>query len=471
MGAVVAVVLPQLFRGRLTNDSGLYAGVSLHAFREGHFWTLMAGDVAYFNKPPLGFWVHGLSMWLFGAELWAMRLPMLLSMAACAGLLVAIGRRLGSAKLGVASAIVLAWSYDFFRFAGRFVLDYLHTALLLAMVWCVLEAVRRSASRSAWGWWLGAGVATGLAMMTKPFFAIVGLALMIGWAAWRGLDRRGWLAAVGSLVAAVVVATPWHASMAAIHGDTFVSQYLGREVLTRATVGHNAAEAWWWYARHVALTWWPWLGLLAAGVATWLAQARRGAISPRDARVLVLAGGWCVAWLVLLSIFSDKRDRYMMHVLPMLSMLAATWLVRHAPPRMRRLRPDPWIAGVLIVAAAMTVLPVPLASPPKEDRLAVMALIEQHRDPASPTGTTPTFYLGPNLDGRDGGRFYFHTGVWPRTLPPQESPATRLAEGLVIRDARQGAAPPGESVVLETPTLIVTRRAAGSSLGAGAVSE
>lgn len=405
--AVLAATLPQLWHGRLVIDSGMYAGVSLLAWRQGHFWTLMTGAEPYFNKPPLAFWVHGLSMRLFGAELWAMRLPNVLAMIACVWLVVAIGGRLGSRRVGMVAGVMLAFTYAFFLHAQRFVLDYMHTALVLATVWCVLAA----ATRRRWAWLIGAGAATGLAMMTKPFFALLGLAVMCVWLIPRRPGFRGWLWAGGAALVALAVAAPWHVSMVMQHGSPFVDRYLGREVIGRGTGEAAVAEPWWWYLAHIATTFWPWLALVGLGVWQWAEDLWRGQSlrRHRDRRFLWLCVLWCVVWLVLLSLFADKRDRYMMHVLPMLCLLAAVWWVRHAPAVVRRFRIDWAVAGAVAVSIGLTLLPVRFFSEPHADRMAVVQFIRDHPH--------ATFYLGAGLDARDGGRFYFYTNHWPRPLP------------------------------------------------------
>src|SRR5690606_21383951 len=110
-----------------------------------------------------------------------------------------------------------------------------------------------------------------------------------------------------------------------------------------------------YYLRKLATSYWPWLPVLAWG----LALAAIGRFR-RDRAATLLAGIWAGGWLVALSLFTDRRPRYALPLYPMLALPAALALVRSGSPAMRgvRRRIVPWVGPVAVVAAlVITMVP------------------------------------------------------------------------------------------------------------------
>src|ERR1051325_4086358 len=71
-----ALAGPRLFGEHWPHsDAPYYQAIALRSVREGGWWTLMQGDLPYFNKPPLGFWAHSACVELFGERDWTFYLP------------------------------------------------------------------------------------------------------------------------------------------------------------------------------------------------------------------------------------------------------------------------------------------------------------------------------------------------------------------------------------------------------------
>jgi len=441
---LLGVTLPQLFGGKYKVDSGHYAGVSKLAWTEGHFWTLMAGHTTYFKKPPLTFWIHGGFMRLFGDALWVVRLPNLLAMAGCVLMTVLIGKAVAGRRAGLLAGIVLVLSHDFLRFAKRFVLDYWHMLFILLAVWLIVKTIERRAWRGA----LGAGAAIGLALMVKPMVALVALPILGVWCHAVGRPRWGQLTASGLI--AVAVAAPWHASMIATHGEAFTGVYFGGEVGSRAAGGHGAMP-WHWYAGRLATTYWPWLATLALGVLAW---TQRHAFR-RDRKAALLTLVWCGVWLILLSSFAYKRDRYLMHVLPLLTLPTALWLARWAPAWLRR--GPAWRADVFSAAergrgGGRAAAPNPLPPAPPAHRQQLFDLMADHPD--------RDWYIQRHKALIPGGEIYMETGIWPKPIGwtgPDKLPAPPGA--MVIKDADSGNTfPPDWPILLRNSRFVVARR-------------
>ena len=462
---VLAVGLVRLFGGSYKVDTALYAGVGLRMYREGAWWTPMAGDLPYFNKPPLVLWIHGFVLDVLGPSLWAIRLPQLVAAMGCVLLAVAIVRRLSGAKVGLIAGMILALSYPFWVHLHRLVLDYWLVLFTLAGVWmCLVGALRK---REAWI--IAAGVPVGLAMLCKPLFPVLTLPIMGLWMLAAGHRRMAMWTGVGVGVA-LLVSLPWHLSMTAIHREVFLDQYFGREIVNRgAGEGAFPTDPWWTYLGIVALWFGPWsvaLGGAMGAIAVRLVRTRGGCVvegagreggeaaqvvvseaaidhasmradffvpepersiveeakaaTPerpalvlsREWQAILLCLIWSVVWLVLLSaFFADKRDRYMMHVWPMLAWLGAMWIVHWAPRRVRAFD-SRWIgrgvAGLFALAVVAAAVGLPPQDPVQGKWDDLYAWLERERL----EGRAPQVWSG-SLTPYEEGQVYLDTGIWP----------------------------------------------------------
>lgn len=330
-------------------DGGLYGAVTGNAAR-GDWWSLRFAGERYFNKPPLAFWFAAAPTRVIGPAEWGQRLtsvvPMVLGVIATAGL----ARELAGRMAAMLAGLVLVGTFDYSRWSVRFVMDYWACALMVCWAWSVVRSAREDRGSAA-GLLLG-GAALGLSLLAKPLFALVGVPIMGLWLLVVGRrDRLG--ALMGSAIVAVGVALPWHASMTELHGGAFTGTYFGEQSIERAGGGRFDADPWWWYIGHFAQTYWPWAIAVAGAAVVW---ARRGRLTT-DRRAELLALIWCVVWLALASfVFADKRERYIMHLYPVVSVPIGVWLARFSPRWLRRSGHGTLQRNVLVVAGVAVVL-------------------------------------------------------------------------------------------------------------------
>ncbi len=170
------------------------------------FGSSDAGNSITVDKPPAALWPMMLSVRLFGLGAWQILVPQALMGVATTGVLYAAVRRQfgpGAALLSGAVFALTPVAALMFRFNNP---DALLTLLLTVTVYCVLRAL--DGARTEWLVW--AGVAVGLAFLTKTLQAFVilpPLALLYAVCAPTGLRRRlGQLLLAGL---AMVVAGGW----------------------------------------------------------------------------------------------------------------------------------------------------------------------------------------------------------------------------------------------------------------------
>ncbi|MGW6850352.1 ArnT family glycosyltransferase [Streptomyces virginiae] len=170
------------------------------------FGSSDAGNSITVDKPPASLWPMMLSVRLFGLGAWQILVPQALMGVATTGVLYAAVRRQFGPGAGLLSGAAFALTPVaalMFRFNNP---DALLTLLLTVTVYCVLRALDGARTR----WLVWAGVAVGLAFLTKTLQAFVilpPLALLYAVCAPTRLRKRlGQLLLAGL---AMVVAGGW----------------------------------------------------------------------------------------------------------------------------------------------------------------------------------------------------------------------------------------------------------------------
>jgi 4-amino-4-deoxy-L-arabinose transferase-like glycosyltransferase len=266
----------------------------------------------YLDKPPLFYWLVMTSYGLFGVHEWAARLVAGLVGVLTVAVVYGWGRRVLGPRAALAGALVLCLCPEFV-YRGRMVTT---NGLLGLWTTAALAAghVARTGPRLHRGWWLAAGAATGLGLLTKGPVALALVAPPLGLAGW--LDRRlarvgvrGW---AGFLAAAVLVAAPWYVEVAR-RCPAFAGYFFWFHNVVRYTAPFDHAKPVWFYLPQLLLGLLPWT-LLLVPLARLLTRRRR---RPAAVRVALLAAGWGVLFF---SLAGSKRPVYLVPVLPPLAL-------------------------------------------------------------------------------------------------------------------------------------------------------
>lgn len=473
----LAVSLPKLDQGEFNVDTGWYAAIALQSWRAlpesfAGFWTLQglpdpALGTTYFNKPPLGFWLGGWPLAAFGPSVWAARLGSVLAAVLCVVAATLTVRRFSSDRAAVGAGIVLALTIPFIGLARSFSLDlWMALFILLAMTPMLAMIERPSSSRI-----VVAGVMLGLAMLVKPIVPLLVPVAVIVWLVWMRRPRAV-AAAIAASALALAVASTWHVAMAVRFGEAFLNQYFGSEMADRAasrsssTVFNFGSASPLYYLRVLGETYWPWLVTVVLAVAA-LALGRVPRSSSldhaphghatEDRRWIVFGLIWTLVWLIALSLFADKRPRYLAPLFPVWAWMSALWLVRPqwgAPARLRKIAQRgvlPLTLGVCAAAIVIAVAPVQLHSRRDQSWNDLLAWVDAHPH-------TPLYRGG--FVGQRAARIYLHSGRWPLEAgdPLDRSGAGVPAGANLLYHVRDGLAPgPGEVPVFRAGSLIVTR--------------
>ena len=293
--------------------------------------------LSYFDHPPLHFWIAAAAELHQGASPLAdlaVRLPFIALFALTTWLMYLVTARMFDQRAAMYAALALNVSPVFSISTGSWVLpDGPLMCAWLAAVYCVVRS-----DDSPW-WWLGAGVATGLALLSKYH----GVLLMGGIFVYLMIAARQWLARPWPYLAAIIAIlmfTPvivWNAD----HQWASFAFQLGRNAESLAPRLLSLAQS---VGGQVALvTPWVWVPLIWALVRVRQPLCTTLGVIPIGLFTLVSLGGnpgqphWAAPGYLMLF--------------PLLGHLATTW-------PMHRVRTWLIASGAVLasVAAAVAVL-------------------------------------------------------------------------------------------------------------------
>jgi 4-amino-4-deoxy-L-arabinose transferase-like glycosyltransferase len=311
---------------------------------------------------------------------WQVRWPFLLS--SCLMLLAAaeLGRVVGGGdwRISVIAAAACASNLFFLRH-GRLATTDVQLALWVAITNVFLaHAVMRG---RGWTGAIGAGLALGLAFMSKGPVAIVqtvapAVAFVL-WDAWTSRRRgtrdaeNGELAIItrhatpwGRRIAQILlglalftlVALPWYALVAAKNPDVWArwQAEVTREGATDLPPGN-----WYAYISFLAFIA-PWTAFLIAGIAVIIYDL---IVTPRDkrSRGMFLALLMLLVPIVIMSFFRDRKERYLLPMIVPASVVIARAVVEHFETRHLRNLGDRIVIGIHWTTLLLIAIGLPVA--------------------------------------------------------------------------------------------------------------
>lgn len=316
---------------------------------ESHHWLLpRVRGVIYLNKPPLYFWTVAALAKPFGVVNDATA-PLASVLAALATLLaiIALGRRLWDASIGLAAALVLATAPFFYFMSHQVFADMMMTAWLAWALYFLLTARLAAAPLPRL---VGFYLCVAGSLATKGPAALVALLAALAVVLVEDGGRRGlrWLRLPVGIGILALASLPW------------LLPYLlqtERSYVGGVVVGHYGD----WYFREKAgsrleslqenLTrFLPWTVFLPAALWWWWRDR-----DPRRRPLVV----WTVVIAVAVSLSAEQRARYFLPVLPSLSLLVAELLARapvEASGRGRRVLRASFAGAALVAVVAAAVL-------------------------------------------------------------------------------------------------------------------
>lgn len=330
-------------------DERHYTDAAMEMVRRGDYLTPYTADGSLrLKKPIVPYWMTAASFRVLGIAPWSARFPFLLLSGGLVWLTWTLARRvLHDRRWAFLAAVMVACQPALVISAPRSVPDVpLAFFLLVAAVGFVsLMGDRRAA-------WTDLALAYGgcaLAVLSKGLPAVVFCGYALGFLLVVPSVRRGqrWSRHALALGACIVLSASWFAVMYGLHGDQLTS------MLYRDQVGGRMARSAGQCLRQlltllafVALTFAPWVVPLAVIRYDVRSLARRLLGRPQHLFLL----GWIGLWIGLASLVLRVNLRYLLPIVPLVSVLVAdAW--RDADPLrlLRALRPE-WCLSLAALA-------------------------------------------------------------------------------------------------------------------------
>ena len=294
----------------LDDADATHAQAAQAMVQTGDWVTLHIDGVRYLEKPPLPYWLSALSLRAFGANAFAIHLPLALAVLALAVLGYAWARRAFGQRAALYTSLFTLTSVGVFLFTRIFIPEVLLSVFLCAALYCLLPALEEVPSpRYAYGFW----ALMALAVLTKGLIAIIFLlgTAVIFLALTKRLSSLGRLRPFTGILLFLAIAAPWHilAGMRNTGGANghgffwfyFVNEHFLRFLGHRIPRDYNKLPAALYWSQH--LVWlFPWS--LFTPTAVWIAYCKRREV--QAARELN-ASGEKLSRLELLSRTNPRR--------------------------------------------------------------------------------------------------------------------------------------------------------------------
>ena len=329
-------------------------------------WMLVSGDwlvprengIPFFHKPPLLYWLEALSVWVFGANEWGLRLVVALHAAMMLAVSYLDIRRIATGQVAHTAVWMLGSSLAFLV-GGQYINhDMMVAAWISVALWSFGLAFMLYDRPHLW---LARGgfAACALAVLAKGLIglALPGLVLLIWLVATRQTRKLLYLPWISGLLLFCAIALPWfvltHLQFDQMLHYFFVKQHFQR--YTESTF--NNIQPFWFYGAALVLLFFPWIGFVVYQAAISISRPpSHGQVQVQVPALLrqavVLWWVWLATIFIFFSIPSSKLLGYVLPVMPAVAALAALgWNTAMAGVKQR----GRWFAiicGINLLAAA-----------------------------------------------------------------------------------------------------------------------
>ncbi len=315
---LISYILPLGARDLLVPDETRYAEIPREMIAGGDWVVPHFDGLRYFEKPPLGYWVHAASILLFGENNFAVRLPSAMGVGLSALLIYLLVYRMcrntneENGLTAILSMLIFLSCFEVAAIGNTAVLDSLFSFFLTATIitfYLASEAPPRTAREK--GFLLFSGVSCGLAFLTKGFLAFAVPALVLtSYLIWqrRHLDlfRMSWL----PILAAVLVALPWSILIHLREPDFWRFFFWNEHIRRFMTDSAQHEESFWFFFMAAPGLFMPWTFLTPAALAGIREQI--GERSPQGRLIR-----FSICWLVLpFLFFSVSKGKLLTYILP-----------------------------------------------------------------------------------------------------------------------------------------------------------
>jgi len=310
-------------------DEGLHASIAQEMVESRDWIVPHLLNEPFLDKPILYFWAIAASLSIFGMSETAVRLPGLLFGMLGTLTTAAVAWRILDRRIGLIAGLFYA------SMLLPLVLVQLPAHDVALVPWvnlallCFWESDCGGSSRRVWAWTGAAGMALGLAILTK---GLAGVALV-------GITYGGYLIVSGrlrvmhcsraalALAVAAIIGSSWYLAVEHVHPGFLRYYFFKRHVLGFLTKSQPHGGAPWWYYFPILIAGGiPWIGYLPVLIREAVSRWRKGMPAMTDIRgnrPLLLLICWLVGCTLFLTVSRSKLITYIWPVFPAMAILTA----------------------------------------------------------------------------------------------------------------------------------------------------
>ncbi len=293
-------------------------------------WVLMhLNGKVYGDKPPLFFWMIGLSSYLWGGfTSFAVRFPPALFGTLTVLLTYFIGKNLYSSRTGFLSSLILATSFEFAYLSTRGNIDSTLTFFTTASIHCFLtwyphkemEKTERNplSGFKFFGFYIGMALAT----LTKgPVGFILPLLVSLIYLGiqkdWNGIKR---MRLIPGMIMFLIIVLLWYIPAVYSGGRAYFQETLFKHTVDAYARGWTHVQPFYYYFLNFPANFLPWT-LFIPGVVAFTLSKRKEGIGKEFLFLLV----WFVSIFLFFSLSKGKRAIYLLPLYPAVSIMVGNF--------------------------------------------------------------------------------------------------------------------------------------------------
>jgi 4-amino-4-deoxy-L-arabinose transferase-like glycosyltransferase len=302
----------------LDRDEPRFARATVEMEQRGNYIVPYFNDEYRFDKPPLTYWWMHLNYAVFGHNELGARMHSILSAAAIALLLLAIGRDLYGWRTGFWAGIAWVTLFQVWQHGRLAVADMPMVLSLVAAHWALWKLLTGDKWRR-WGFWfwvLWLSLALGfLAKGPLVFFSVAFTLALLRLVFWRKPLEWGRLQILPGAAICILPIAAWGLPALAQTGGQFWHQGIGKHVVERGLGAFNDRVSLpvVFYIFSSLISLFPWMG--RAGAACVAARECR-----RDMRSAYLLS-WAAGPYIIFAFYATQLPHYVLPAFPALVLL------------------------------------------------------------------------------------------------------------------------------------------------------
>lgn len=330
---LLVYILPLGARDLFIPDEPRYAEIPREMIAGDDWIVPHLNGLRYFEKPPLGYWIHAGSILLLGENNFAVRLPSAMAVGLSALLIFLLVNRACRSETkendlsGILATLIFLSCFEVVGVGNIAVLDSVFSFFVTATLTAFYFAADSPpASRREKWFLLLSGLACGLAFMTKGFLAFaLPVLTAVPYLVWRrrytDLLRMSWL----PILIAVMVALPWSILIHLREPDFWRFFFWNEHIQRFMAENAQSKESFWFFFMAAPGLVMPWTFVVPAAVAgiRQLLKGRRF-----NSGLTRFSICWLAFPFLFFSVSSGKLLTYILPCFPPFAILMAFGLIQ-----------------------------------------------------------------------------------------------------------------------------------------------